>query len=1073
MSLGEPLLLEQTAPPPLATYNVKQTHLGFCPEDVILEIREAELSLCDDDLQVVVYPYMNLVMWSQSKETIMLMTQDNMKRIILRTRSARDAKKIVTKLQEVAEALGKEMARRDLLGLSSVDMLSSNMSMSTDGVNPGKSRDKKPMLMSSDHSADHKKDKHGRALQRDMVVSAGGGDSMDEMETLDFREEVGEHLEDFRVFTVTQTHLPKAEKIIALRIDREGLTLFTRHTGHEIDKIGWFQLLLWKADKDSVVLVTQGTNRQIRLLTASAEDILKVLVQYATSVRESMELREAQVGFRKELIQFKPVKFKTQMAWTKAAKQSGFMSRMPWGSTENLSESLHTRDQLHAVFSLYDSDQSGSLNSTELLTLLKSLHMEVKASDLMDIMDEMEVNGHQEVEFDGFVRWVLSSNQGAGASTTLRRRIAHKKKEIDVLLTLFESIDIDGDWTMDKLEFNELLQDMGLTLNDQEIEYTWRTVDLNGSGEVDFEEFVAWFKRDSVDTVVNEIRRVLRMTKTLSAAKSALVFAVDQGNRQGKKSLRDLFDFLDEDGSGNVGQEELLLLIEDLHIETLYKEVLAALDEMDGDGNREVDFDEFTDWWCSTGTGPAGNLRSKLKLAAFTSKKKGAVLTVVETSDEGAEQAEKYMNELLSAAFTQPNEMEGRSLLIFGTENHLRARCHVIITNPLTDRLLLALIFFNVGLVAFQTPGETASIQLQVINFLILIIFTVEMGMRIIANGFIWGDSAYMTNGWNVFDFIILNSVWLAYVAALFLDVPENLSYSLVMLRSLRALRFFLHIRNILVSIVEGRSMLTAVLLMLLFLFLLFYVVGYQVYSGAMTVECAPIATNCSLCIEELWTCPESIVCQDDEACFRIAPNITLGTRPEHIDKYGFDNFGQALLSLCTVVTLDDWREIGNEFRTDHVEGRVAAWPVFALAVIALGLFSVNLFAASLAYSYIKTRKRARNIQAQNSAKKNLVERMLNEGKTKAQQQAVAMERHYLQKMRPSWTRKARHALKHPAFGPFITWVVVLNISCMAAVSHDMPPRAVRRHPYPSLTSLCVAVAVAVAVNLPCTCISA
>ena len=1044
MSLGEPLLLEDAAAaPPLATYSVKQTHLGFCPEDVIFEIHAAHVTLCYDELPVVVYPFMNLVMWIQSRDTIVLMTQDNMKRIILKTRSARDAKKIVLKLQEVAEALGREMARRELLGLGgSVDLVAS-MLESEAGMT--KSKDRPPALMSTDHKGDKAK----AVKEMRGAVSAGGGDSMDDVQTLDFRAvgehlpDGGEHLEDFRVFTVMQTHLPKVEKVIALRIDREGLTLFSRHTGHEIDKIGWFQLLLWKADKDSVVLVTQGTNRQIRLLTASAEDILKVLVLYATSVREAMELREAQVGFRKELIQFKPVKFKTHSAWTRAAKQSGFMSKMPWGNTENLAESLHTRDQLHAVFSLYDSDQSGSLTSDELLTLLNSLHVDVKPSELMDIMDEMEVNTQQEVEFDGFVRWVLSSDQGAGASTTLRRRIAHKKKEIDVLLELFESIDIDGDGTMDKHEFSELLQDMGLTLNDQEIEYTWRTVDLNGSGEVYFEEFVAWYKKDSVDTVVNNVRQVLRMTKTLTAAKSALVYAVDQGNRQGKKSLRDLFDFLDEDGSANIGQEELLLLIEDLHIETLYKDVLAALDEMDSDGDREVDFDEFTEWWCSTGKGPAGSLRSKLKLAAFTSKKKGAVLTVVETSDEGAEQAEKYMNELLSAAFTQPNEMEGRSLLIFGTENHLRIRCHAIISNPLTDRLLLALIFSNVGLVAYQTPGEADTIELQMINFSILIIFTGEMGMRIIANGFIWGNAAYMTNGWNVFDFFILNSVWLAYVASLFYDVPANLSYSLVMLRSLRALRFFLHIRNILVSIVEGRSMLTAVLLMLLFLFLLFYVVGYQVYAGAMTVECAPMDTNCTLCIEELWTCPESIVCQEDEACFRIAPNITLGTRPEHIDKYGFDNFKQALLSLCMVVTLDDWREIGNEFRTDHVEGRVAAWPLFALAVIALGLFSVNLFAASLAYSYIKTRKRARNLQAQDSAKKNLVERMLNEGKTKAQQQVVAMERHYLQRLRPSWTRRARSITKSRLFGPLITWTVVLNITSMAAVSHDMPPEEV------------------------------
>ena len=451
MSLSENLLEDDGGEEePLATFNAKQVHLGFCPEDVILEIRPTSLVLCDDDRPVVEYPFINLVMWSQHQHRVMLMTQDNLRRIVLRARSARDAKKIVKKLHELTEDMSKEAARRELLGLSSVDMTASSMGRSSDSMT--RSRDKGlksrdlPQLMSTDHGDIHKRDKHNRLVRPSMTMS--GGDSMDEMQTLDFREEVGEHLEEFRVFHVQQSYLTKSvchETSVMLRIDRTGLTVFTRHTGVEVDRIEWFQLLMWKADDSAIVLVTTGTNRQIRLMTAAAEDVLKTLVQYATSVRESMELRKAQVGFRKELLAFKPVKFKTHDAWTKARKQTGLMRRLPWASTENLSESLHTREQLHAVFSLYDTTASGSLTSSELLALLKSLHLEIAASDLQDIMDDMEANGNQEVEFDGFVAWVLSSSQGAGASTTLRRRIAHKKKEVDTLLRLFEQIDTDGE----------------------------------------------------------------------------------------------------------------------------------------------------------------------------------------------------------------------------------------------------------------------------------------------------------------------------------------------------------------------------------------------------------------------------------------------------------------------------------------------------------------------------------------------------------------------------------------------------------------------------------------------------
>ena len=593
---------------------------------------------------------------------------------------------------------------------------------------------------------------------------------------------------------------------------------------------------------------------------------------------------------------------------------------------------------------------------------------------------------------------------------------------------------------MDKHEFAQLLNDMGLRLNSKELDYTWRVVGVNGSGEIDFEEFVAWFKNNTGDRVSTEMRRVLRLTSLLTAAKGALVYAVDPGDRSGKKALRDLFDILDDDGSTVLGPDEITGMVEDLHIDAVYTDVLQALDEIDKDGNREIDFEEFTKWWCSTSRGTAGMLRGKLKLAAFTSKRVGSVLTTVQTDNDSTEQAEKYMNELLSAAFTSASDMTGRSLGIFSVHNSLRIWCYDLLGKPYTDRILLALIFANVGLVAVQTPGAAATVYLSLANLVVMVIFTAEMSFRIIANGFYFGDAAYLRNGWNVFDFIILTAVWTAYGASLFLDLPRELSSSLVLLRSVRALRFFVHIRNILSSIVAGRTMLTAVVLMLLFLFLLFYVVGYQMFSGAVSTHCAPMTTNCSLCVEQLSTCPASIVCDaEDERCFRVEERITAGLRPEHTDKYGFDTFGQALNTLSTVVTLDDWREMGNEFRGSDATANMAAWPVFAMAVVALGLFSVNMFAAALAYSYIKVRKHARNMEAANATKKNLVQRLLVE-KSATQLKEAQAERHYLQRLSPAATRQARHVIGNQYFGTVITWVVGLNIVCMAAVSHKMSP---------------------------------
>jgi hypothetical protein len=39
---------------------------------------------------------------------------------------------------------------------------------------------------------------------------------------------------------------------------------------------------------------------------------------------------------------------------------------------------------------------------------------------------------------------------------------------------------------------------------------------------------------------------------------------------------------------------------------------------------------------------------------------------------------------------------------------------------------------------------------------LLSILFTLEAALQIIANGFIFGKSAYLKNGWNLLDFIVV-----------------------------------------------------------------------------------------------------------------------------------------------------------------------------------------------------------------------------------------------------------------------------------------------------------------------------
>ena len=847
-----------------------------------------------------------------------------------------------------------------------------------------------------------------------------------------------------------------------VQVDQDGIALLSQ-TGVELYSAGWMRILMWRADSSAVIIVETGSNKQLQIFTEAGNDIVGAMTAKATAVREAMGSEKVRVKarlmpkldveFRKNLISFEASKISANEAW---AGRQGIIARL-FGSGD-LGQSIQTRKQLSAIFSAADDTGTGTLSITQLGLLLKSLNIvdpetgsELTDAALEEVMLDMDVFD-DEVTFENFVAWALSSSTGAGASELLRRRVDHRKKEVESISAIFDTIDSDGDGMMDKHDFKELASNVGLVLNELEMYSAWNSLDAKKEGMVDFDTFFGWLKRDADDNVINVIRRAIRLTRLLSSAKGAMIYAVDKGNRTGKKQLRNLFDAVDADGSEALGLRELEQLCEDLLVQATRADIFDAMREMDTTGTGEVTFSEICKWWCGVPSPTkSGVLRSKLKLAAFTAKANGPILAAAETSDEGAGAAESYLNDLLAAAFAQKTTLTGRSLGVFGPRNHFRISCQNIVQNPVTDRVLVILIFSNVVLMALQSPSMRDEMKgLTYLNFFLMMLFTVEMGMRIVVNGLFFGEEAYLKNPWDIFDFVIINAVWVLYAAMLAFEIPDGIGYSLAMLRSFRALRFFAHVRNILNALIDGRVMTGAVLLLLFFMFAMLYVVGYPLYHGVMSTACVDLAdvaslnttnTTCPFCTEQL-DCPGTYECASD-VCYQLRPNWDYPKRERHIDKYGFDSFGASLLTVAIVVTLDDWTDVVAVFETaPGVYAAGATWGVFAVAVVFIGLFSVNLFVAGLAYSFIKVRTQSRNLEAPDDMKANLVEKLLSEGSAKGG--SAPRERHLLQSCNPGATTRARLWLGKEWFSSGIMLVVLLNLFLMAIDHHDKSPETAR-----------------------------
>ena len=63
---------------------------------------------------------------------------------------------------------------------------------------------------------------------------------------------------------------------------------------------------------------------------------------------------------------------------------------------------------------------------------------------------------------------------------------------------VFEKYDKDGSMSIDGNEFAEMCYDMGNYLSPEQLTNALLQIDSNGNGDIDYEEFVVWWKQGEV-----------------------------------------------------------------------------------------------------------------------------------------------------------------------------------------------------------------------------------------------------------------------------------------------------------------------------------------------------------------------------------------------------------------------------------------------------------------------------------------------------------------------------------------------------------------------------------------------
>lgn len=134
--------------------------------------------------------------------------------------------------------------------------------------------------------------------------------------------------------------------------------------------------------------------------------------------------------------------------------------------------------------------------------------------------------------------------------------------EIEEIREAFNLFDTDGNGTIDPKELKEAMQSLGFEAKNQTIYQMMTDIDKDGTGDIDFEEFLD-------------------------------VLTAGIGDTDNKEDIKKVFNLFDDDKTGYVSLQNLKRVAKDLGESMSDAELLEMIERADTDQDGQISFDEF------------------------------------------------------------------------------------------------------------------------------------------------------------------------------------------------------------------------------------------------------------------------------------------------------------------------------------------------------------------------------------------------------------------------------------------------------------------------------------------------
>eukprot|EP00058_Branchiostoma_floridae_P010048 XP_002595536.1 hypothetical protein BRAFLDRAFT_64590 [Branchiostoma floridae] len=367
------------------------------------------------------------------------------------------------------------------------------------------------------------------------------------------------------------------------------------------------------------------------------------------------------------------------------------------------------------------------------------------------------------------------------------------------------------------------------------------------------------------------------------------------------------------------------------------------------------------------------------------------------------------------------------SLFLFSPENRLRLFCQYLVNKKWFDYVILIFIFMNCITLAMERPkidpdsGER--MFLTIANYVFTVIFTLEMSVKVLALGFVFGEGAYLKSGWNVIDgFLVAISLADTVIMLSSNSSPKIFGILRVfrLLRTLRPLRVISRapgLKLVVQTLLSSLKPIGNIVLICCTFFVIFGILGVQLFKGKFFHCEGP----------DLYGVKNKTDCLKD-------------TKRKWVNqKYNFDNLGQALMALFVLASKDGWVDImyngldAVDIDVQPIENYNEWMIIFFISFLLLvGFFVLNMFVGVVVENFHKCREDAEREErlAQEERRRKKMERRLR------READSDDELFYMRYSKPR--RLVYDLITNKYFDLCIAAIIGVNVISMAIEHHDM-----------------------------------